>query len=268
MLWRRCDRKTKFSLFVVVLLNCVVIVLYHIDYEARNRRSDLQQHALVAFRHTPKRKLKGEPQLHLAGTLTPPVRLHAGSYGNTSATCPSKETWGSFCAAWLSTDDRKKAEKCLAMTQKKLNSSREGLSAYLPCSCRMLKKPLRGRVLLASLPGSGNTWVRSMLEKVTGVCTGSLWCDSSLRLRGMCGEGVRSPLLLVVKSHTPRIAWGSVSRGKAISCDAVIFIHRDPFAATVSERHRATNDKRRMSVNTNAHVDVAGPEEFGECSMR
>ena len=30
----------------------------------------------------------------------------------------------------------------------------------------------RAAVALASHPGSGNTWVRGLLEKATGICTG------------------------------------------------------------------------------------------------
>ena len=41
------------------------------------------------------------------------------------------------------------------------------------CQCRFLEGSGRKRVALVSLPGSGNTWVRGLLEKATGVCTGS-----------------------------------------------------------------------------------------------
>ena len=38
----------------------------------------------------------------------------------------------------------------------------------------------RGRlpVALASFPGSGNTWVRGLIEKVTGICTGEMYIIS------------------------------------------------------------------------------------------
>ena len=38
--------------------------------------------------------------------------------------------------------------------------------------CRFMKGEGRAAVALASLPGSGNTWVRGLLEKATGICTG------------------------------------------------------------------------------------------------
>ncbi len=38
--------------------------------------------------------------------------------------------------------------------------------------CRLMNGTNRGAVALVSLPGSGNTWVRGLLEQATGVCTG------------------------------------------------------------------------------------------------
>ena len=48
----------------------------------------------------------------------------------------------------------------------------------------------KGATLLVSFPGSGNTWLRGLLQQVTGVCTGSHWCDMDLRRRGFPGEGI------------------------------------------------------------------------------
>ena len=38
--------------------------------------------------------------------------------------------------------------------------------------CRFMNGTNRAPVALASLPGSGNTWVRGLLEQATGICTG------------------------------------------------------------------------------------------------
>ncbi len=40
--------------------------------------------------------------------------------------------------------------------------------------CRLMNGAHRGAVALVSLPGSGNTWVRGLLEQATGMCTGWL----------------------------------------------------------------------------------------------
>lgn len=36
-------------------------------------------------------------------------------------------------------------------------------------------------VALVSFPGSGNTWLRHLLEQATGIYTGSIYCDHSLK---------------------------------------------------------------------------------------
>ena len=40
------------------------------------------------------------------------------------------------------------------------------------------KSPIVG---LVSTPGSGNTWLRHLLEQATGIFTGSVYCDNSLK---------------------------------------------------------------------------------------
>ena len=41
--------------------------------------------------------------------------------------------------------------------------------------CCFMDGSKRAAVALVSAPGSGNTWVRGLLEKATGVCTGKLF---------------------------------------------------------------------------------------------
>ena len=58
-------------------------------------------------------------------------------------------------------------------------------------------------VLLVSLPGSGNTWLRQLFEETTGFYTGSVYDDKSLFEGGLHGETLRyedaqTPL---VKTH-------------------------------------------------------------------
>ena len=55
---------------------------------------------------------------------------------------------------------------------------------------------------LASYPGSGNTWVRALLEGATGVLTGSVYVDPSLVNAGFLGEGA-TERVLAVKTHWP-----------------------------------------------------------------
>ena len=48
----------------------------------------------------------------------------------------------------------------------------------------------KGTSLLVSYQGSGNTWLRGLLQQVTGVCAGSYVCDVDLRRHGFPGEGI------------------------------------------------------------------------------
>ncbi len=59
-------------------------------------------------------------------------------------------------------------------------------------------------MLLMSSPGNGNTWVRGLLEQVTGICTGAIYCDGDLRRDGFNGERLASGTVLVVKSHNTK----------------------------------------------------------------
>jgi hypothetical protein len=40
------------------------------------------------------------------------------------------------------------------------------------CKCKFRERTGKKRVALNSLPGSGNTWLRGLLERATGLCTG------------------------------------------------------------------------------------------------
>ena len=124
-----------------------------------------------------------------------------------------------------------------------------------PCACRFMNGSGRRPVALASFPGSGNTWVRGLLQLSTGICTGSLYCDKSLRRGGFPGEGVRSGSVLVVKTHKWKSRNRRVYSNFTEHFSAAIFIIRNPFHALVSERHRMASLQ---------HTDVIGPEYFGE----
>ena len=139
-----------------------------------------------------------------------------------------------------------------------------------PPSCKFI----RGRreiVALASFPGSGNTWVRGLLQKASGYCTGSLYCDTDLRRHGFSGEAVAGPAVLVVKTHkadgTFKHNW-STNQSSRIKFSSAILIVRDPFFALVSERHRTAfvHKPRPGSVQDpmSKHTSSIGARFFGE----
>ena len=66
-----------------------------------------------------------------------------------------------------------------------------------------LQNPPGPRVALASPPGSGNTWVRHLIQLVTGLQTGSTYLDDELKANGFPGEGISNGSVIVVKVHSP-----------------------------------------------------------------
>ncbi|KAL4711902.1 hypothetical protein ACJJTC_006071 [Scirpophaga incertulas] len=61
--------------------------------------------------------------------------------------------------------------------------------------------PVADVVALVSHPGSGNTWLRYLLQQVTGIVTGSIYMDYGLRVHGFPAENVTDGSVLVVKTH-------------------------------------------------------------------
>ena len=55
---------------------------------------------------------------------------------------------------------------------------------------------------LVSVPGSGNTWVRHLLELSSGILTGSVYTDDEeLKKGGFAGEGITNGSVIAVKDH-------------------------------------------------------------------
>lgn len=52
---------------------------------------------------------------------------------------------------------------------------------------------------LASFPGSGNTWLRYMLQQATGILTGSVYKDYGLLKSGFPAESISNSSVLLVK---------------------------------------------------------------------
>lgn len=133
-------------------------------------------------------------------------------------------------------------------------------------NCRFRNGTGKMAVALASFPGSGNTWVRSLLERSTGVCTGSTVCDVSLRASGFIGEFADSSSLLVVKTHQLYPRWAKDTRHyeEELFNKAVVLV-RNPFHALVADWHRrVANGLMAGTVNVHSHVSRAGPEWFGK----
>ncbi|KAB7497816.1 WSCD family member [Armadillidium nasatum] len=98
-------------------------------------------------------------------------------------------------------------------------------------------KPLRWRIppgpntALVSFPGSGNTWLRYLLQQATGYYTGSVYKDYALLKNGFPAESVANGTVLVVKTHE----WGPETR--KIFSKAILLI-REPVQSILAEFNR------------------------------
>lgn len=113
-------------------------------------------------------------------------------------------------------------------------------------------------VAFASFPGSGSTWARSALEQATGIYTGSVYCDSTLKSKGFLGEKVISTNVLTVKTHMANMdlfpslpEFQDPSKFKNVS--AVILLIRNPLDSFIS----------LWNWMHGGHTATAAPRSFG-----
>ena len=59
-----------------------------------------------------------------------------------------------------------------------------------------------GKIIgLLSYPASGNTWLRHLIQKATGIITGSFYFSKLLYKNGFPGENIYNGSVIVIKSH-------------------------------------------------------------------
>ena len=114
--------------------------------------------------------------------------------------------------------------------------------------------------LLVSFPGSGNSWVRQLLESATGIYTGAdRDCDLDYIKYGMLGEGISSEHVLAIKFHFGLLPVHPFKK--------VLYIIRNPYDAFVAEYRRhyaAGNPNLRTQFDINPHTSNVGDEIFGK----
>ncbi|XP_046352586.2 WSCD family member GA21586-like [Haliotis rufescens] len=103
-----------------------------------------------------------------------------------------------------------------------------------PTATRFLDRPMRLTVL-ASYPGSGNTWLRYLIERMTGYATGSNWSDKQLLEKGFIGEFVRNKTTIVVKTHND---YSPTAKASVESTNRVILLLRNPYDTLLAEFNR------------------------------
>ena len=93
-------------------------------------------------------------------------------------------------------------------------------------------------IALVSLPGSGNTWTRYLIEQSTGILSGSIYGDKRLYQAGLVGENVTTAQVSVVKYHTGAVTSREWFCPEAHTIDGAILLVRDPYYAMMSEFNR------------------------------
>lgn len=101
---------------------------------------------------------------------------------------------------------------------------------------------------LASYPRSGNTWLRTLIEKSTGYQTSSVYCDTSLS--SFKAECFQSNLFLM-KTHEENTSVAIQNRPK--SYDQFIYLVRNPFDAILSYYHYSESEKNVVKKKRNSH---------------
>mmetsp|Transcript_54175 Transcript_54175/g.69618 ORF Transcript_54175/g.69618 Transcript_54175/m.69618 type:complete len:1738 (+) Transcript_54175:104-5317(+) len=126
----------------------------------------------------------------------------------------------------------------------------------------------RGVTVLASFPGSGNTWVRLLLEYSTGYFTGSIYNDLALSPL-LPGEGTMSSQVIAVKAHTgpggylAQIVHPSSNLTHPITgVRRVVLLVRHPLEAIWSEFQRRNAGSH---VGTATILRAADFERFSGC---
>ena len=117
--------------------------------------------------------------------------------------------------------------------------------------------------VLWSFPGSGNTWVRQLIEVATGVSSGSAYIDAELMKHGFAGERFEVDNASVcarfsaIKAHPTVSDVGRVSVSEATGraafpfklCEGrvarVVLLVRHPLACVWSEFERKANERAR-----------------------
>ena len=166
-----------------------------------------------------------------------------------------------LCTEYLTEDDRKRFDNCLRKVKSYNGNPQDG-------QCHFMSQAHRMPVALASYPGSGNTWLRGLLETATGICTGFEFCDISMRVKGFAGENIVSGAVSVVKTHGfPH--WKANNKHSGVHFDSAVVLVRNPLDAFVAEwNRRVANNFRGKTVSFTSHVKSAGEEMFSKLYLQ
>ena len=160
----------------------------------------------------------------------------------------------------------KKFHNCVATKQASLMAKQMSGESWCHKDLSFLNRTSGPIVALVSFPGSGNSWVRHLLEQATGVYTGSVYCDTTLKAY-FPGEYVVSANVVAVKTHhsdsvdLPKYVQTHTGKQKF---DRAILIVRDPYDALVAEANRRWSGVQKAK----RHIGLAKKSSFiGKCTV-
>jgi hypothetical protein len=104
---------------------------------------------------------------------------------------------------------------------------------------------------LASFPGSGNTWLRYLLQQASGVLTGSVYKDFGLLKSGFPAESISNKSVLIVKTH-------EFDQSAIIRFKKAVLLVRDPAKSILAEFNRQSG----------GHVGFASPDRYKRTNGR
>ena len=143
-------------------------------YTSEGRKTESKENFLVD--NVEERKVKGAFVIskedyyarQATSTNPPPITHSPHPHTHKNHTHTPSQCSQPPCTQFLSAEEKLVLSKC----QKKTVSKKGHHQSAFACKCRFRSGVGMKRVALVSLPGSGNTWVRGLLEKASGLCTG------------------------------------------------------------------------------------------------
>ncbi|CAI8056765.1 WSC domain-containing protein 1 [Geodia barretti] len=251
---------------VVLLLPLPLLYLLHVETSRHYRNTHESQAIAVLDAQLYRSEPSSLPPAAVRRVLVRDTRkVHGTSHSDNSVFLARRKCKSRICREFLTKADMGYFGYCWRKTGMKREVQRS--------QCKFLNSTSRAPVALSSFPGSGNTWVRGLLQQVTGVCTGGIYCDTKLRVSGYPGESLRSGRTLVVKTHQVDPRWTGVvyppnttdsyfSKESDIPVyGSAILLVRNPFHALVSEWNRL------MSINMSLrdhHINSMDSKFFGQ----
>lgn len=162
-----------------------------------------------------------------------PLRLYAVTAD------PPSGCHEAHCMEYLTESEKQTVKNCDDKVYKRYNRTPDD------GTCSFIDGQERLPVALVGSQGSGNTWVRHILERTTGICTGHSTCDYMTRVLGFIGEGVKSGNVLVVETHDSSPRWNQnyMAYRKAnavLGFGSAIYIVKNPYYSAIAEWNRLT----------------------------